>query len=523
MSTDCPLGVVAVHLGAGYHSVRETPVYARACRAALREGVARLRAGCSAREAACAAVAALENDPCTNAGTGSNLTLGGDVECDAAVMDGQTRLFGAVGAVSSMRNPVLAAQALLEQQQAGPMTLGRVPPAVLVGRGAERWAQQYGIPGVDRKKLVTEKSAANYRRYMERLAAAEQRKRQKGRPDSLKRGATSQQGQGAGKRLCIGKGPQSQGVGNFLQGTTKKGELGQGQGDGNVLQETTKDVVHVLVQGQGDGNILQGATEEGGSFQGGGDGNFFCQNLGRKRGRNLLNNEIMSDVTGEAPTCGSSGNGIPNGAGRFDQEEQSLVNQEEQPLVNQSESAVQDRSDADIRLDTVGAVAMDMHGNVSAAVSSGGLALKQPGRLGHAAMYGCGCWAVQESPLSVACSTTGCGEHIMQTMLAKECAESILQGDETNASLDRALKSKFLHSPFLRNVDKKVGGAILLRCEEVRGESEPAVELLWGHTADSMCVGFMSTHHDRPQVRMSRLPAGQRSGQAVVTEGCFVR
>ncbi|XP_078610297.1 threonine aspartase 1-like [Branchiostoma floridae x Branchiostoma japonicum] len=505
MSADGGLGVVAVHLGAGYHSVRETPVYARACRAALRAGLARLRAGGSAREAACVAVAALEDAPCTNAGTGANLTLGGTVECDAGVMDGETRLFGAVGAVSSLRNPVLAARTLLEEQWAGPMTLGRVPPAVLVGRGAESWARQRGIQGADGKQLVTEKSAANYKRYMERLAAAEQRRKEC--PDSHKRGAAALHGKETGKRVCTRM---------VLQGTANKGELGQGEGDRHVLQVTSKDVSHVLGQGQGDGNTLQGTctSEEGGSFQGEGD-------LGMRRDEDVSDNGRLSSISGEAE-IGS--------AHLFDHGEKSLVH---------SKSAVQNRSDSDIRLDTVrpvamdtsgdirldtvGAVAMDTRGNVSAAVSSGGLALKQPGRLGHAAMYGCGCWAVQESPLSVACSTTGCGEHIMQTLMARECSESVLRGEDTNRSLDQTLKSKFLHSPFLRNVDKKIGGVILLRCEEVEGESDPAVEVMWGHTADSMCVGFISTRDDRPQVRMSRLPAGQRSGQAVVTEGCFVR
>ena len=76
--------------------------------------------------------------------------------------------------------------------------------------------------------------------------------------------------------------------------------------------------------------------------------------------------------------------------------------------------------------DTVGVVVMDSSGNVASTVSSGGIALKQPGRVGQASCFGCGCWAqrskADQKGYSVGISTTGCGEHLVRTFLARECA-----------------------------------------------------------------------------------------------------
>ncbi|KAI8318773.1 N-terminal nucleophile aminohydrolase, partial [Martensiomyces pterosporus] len=80
-------------------------------------------------------------------------------------------------------------------------------------------------------------------------------------------------------------------------------------------------------------------------------------------------------------------------------------------------------------MDTVGAVCIDGSGNIAAGVSSGGIALKLPGRIGEASMFGSGCWAERrsndsgDSKATVGCSVTGTGEQIMRTMLAKDCAQ----------------------------------------------------------------------------------------------------
>ena len=65
---------------------------------------------------------------------------------------------------------------------------------------------------------------------------------------------------------------------------------------------------------------------------------------------------------------------------------------------------------------TVGAVALDQHGRLFAATSTGGTCCKLPGRVGDSPLIGCGCYA--DSELG-AVSCTGYGEAIMKIVMAK--------------------------------------------------------------------------------------------------------
>jgi beta-aspartyl-peptidase (threonine type) len=82
--------------------------------AATEAGLAVLRDGGTALDAVCAAVVVLEDDPAFNAGRGAVATSAGTYELDASVMSGIDRAAGAVAAISNVKNPVLAARAVLE-------------------------------------------------------------------------------------------------------------------------------------------------------------------------------------------------------------------------------------------------------------------------------------------------------------------------------------------------------------------------------------------------------------------------
>ncbi|KAM6956748.1 threonine aspartase 1 [Aplochiton taeniatus] len=182
-------------------------------------------------------------------------------------------------------------------------------------------------------------------------------------------------------------------------------------------------------------------------------------------------------------------------------------------------------------LDTVGAIVVDQEGNVAAAVSSGGLAMKHPGRVGQAAHYGCGCWAENAcnlSPYSTAVSTSGCGEHLIRTMLARECSTA-MQSEDAHQALLEAMQNKFISSPLLASEDCVLGGVIVLRgCRCVETQPSPdiqaiLVEFLWSHTTESMCVGYMSAQDGKAKTHISRLPPGAIAGQSLAIEGGVCR
>lgn len=372
-------GFVLVHAGAGYHSESKAKEYKHVCKRACQRAVDRLKAGALAVEAVAAALVELEDSPFTNAGMGSNLNLSGEIECDASIMDGKSLHYGAVGAISGIKNPVLVANRLLGEAQKGKLSAGRIPPCFLVGRGAHDWAVSHGIPPCPVEKMATKFSLSAYRRNKRKMELAE--KMDTGHNQSKKRRQSSENGNGSG--------------------------------------------------------------------------------------------------------C----------------------------------------------LDTVGAVVVDLEGNVAAAVSSGGLAMKHAGRVGQAAHYGCGCWAENAcnmNPYSTAVSTSGCGEHLIRTMLARECSAA-MQSEDAHHALLEAMQNKFISSPFLASEDRVLGGVIVLRCCRCV-EAPPSqniqgllVEFLWSHTTESMCVGYMSAQDSKAKTHISRLPPGTVPGQCLAIEGGVCR
>ncbi|KAF7844635.1 putative threonine aspartase isoform X1 [Senna tora] len=169
---------VAVHVGAGYHSPSNEKALRSAMNRACLAAASVLTKGSGwCIDAVAAAIQVLEDDPSTNAGRGSNLTEDGSVELDASIMDGKSGAFGAVGAVSGVRNAIQIAVLLAKEQMMGSPLLGRLPPIFLAGEGACKWAKSKGIslPESAREAnewLITERAKAQWTRYKSMIEAA---------------------------------------------------------------------------------------------------------------------------------------------------------------------------------------------------------------------------------------------------------------------------------------------------------------------------------------------------------------
>jgi len=130
MST--PEYMLVLHGGAG-------DSYTEAGRAALDRVIARgaelLASGATALDTISECVVMLEDDPALNAGCGSEPNAEGIVEMDAGIMNGIDLSAGSVAAVNSIRNPILAARAVMEHS----------PHVFLVGSGAEKFAHAHDL------------------------------------------------------------------------------------------------------------------------------------------------------------------------------------------------------------------------------------------------------------------------------------------------------------------------------------------------------------------------------------------
>ncbi len=142
---------IAIHGGAGtirrenLSSEKEAAIL-ETLNQALDAGEAVLKSGGSALDAVEKTILVLEDSPHFNAGKGAVFTHDGINELDASIMDGRDLNAGAVGGLRHVRNPILAARAVMEKSD----------HVLLTGAGAEAFSIAQGIDTVSPDYFYTE-------------------------------------------------------------------------------------------------------------------------------------------------------------------------------------------------------------------------------------------------------------------------------------------------------------------------------------------------------------------------------
>lgn len=172
--------------------------------------------------------------------------------------------------------------------------------------------------------------------------------------------------------------------------------------------------------------------------------------------------------------------------------------------------------DEDIITDTVGAIAIDMVGNIAAGSSSGGIGMKHRGRVGPAALVGVGTAVVPVDDddlegVSVAAVTSGTGEHMATTMASQKCADRLHQnkkrgrgGRDVEATEEEAMES-FVTTDFMGhpgvNRSNSAGAIGVIAVKK----TPYGYFLHFAHNTDSFALASMHSNEKDAKCVMSRI------------------
>jgi len=126
--------------------------YLKELKEALTVGSKILRNGGNSLDAVTQTIMVMEDSPLFNAGKGAVFTAEGLNEMDASIMDGRDLNAGAVAGVRHIKNPILAARAVMEDSK----------HVMLVGKGAEELAEIARIEMADSSYFFTESRWNSY-------------------------------------------------------------------------------------------------------------------------------------------------------------------------------------------------------------------------------------------------------------------------------------------------------------------------------------------------------------------------
>ncbi|KXJ04474.1 putative isoaspartyl peptidase/L-asparaginase, partial [Exaiptasia diaphana] len=155
--------VLVIHGGAGTilkenMTPEKEKAYQEKLQEALQAGYVVLKNNGTSTEAVRAAINVMEDSPLFNAGKGAVYTNHETQEMDASIMEGKNKEAGAVAGVSTVKNPIDAALAVMEKSE----------HVLLIGSGAEKFAKTTGVEMVNPDYFKSERRLKQLKRIQEK-------------------------------------------------------------------------------------------------------------------------------------------------------------------------------------------------------------------------------------------------------------------------------------------------------------------------------------------------------------------
>ena len=154
---------IVIHGGAGNISkerltTEQADEYYTVLQSALKKGMNLLESEATALDVVETVIQVMEDSPLFNAGKGAVFTHEGINELDASIMSGINKEAGAVGGLTTVKNPISAAKAVMAQSE----------HVMLSGSGADQFAKEKGLEIVDPEYFYVERRRKSLDKILEK-------------------------------------------------------------------------------------------------------------------------------------------------------------------------------------------------------------------------------------------------------------------------------------------------------------------------------------------------------------------
>lgn len=426
-----------------------------------------------------------------------------------------------------IKNPISLAK-IIRDASIQPLSLSRVPPNILVGIGATKFAQEHGMPTVVNECLVSRNAKERFIRWHQDLEDAE-----------ADMGSTPYPDENAGVPALGEYGnPSSQPHAAMRQdhlNALLSATWNEGQPNSPSRKDSPKPENAFLGRNAPDTPSYSN-TSSPGTTPTGGKPQALKNPLSPMRPQALA---YLSDGSSLAPSIlatnelPSAGTIVPGGSTSFDYLPDSGDDRPgaQEALEERHDfDAGHDRKDGstglnkdkdegddvDMISDTVGVIAIDLMGRIAAGSSSGGIGMKHAGRIGPAALVGIGTAVIPADPddedgVSVAAVTSGTGEHMATSFASLRCAERLYHssrrgpcGQDVEEFDDDAVIESFITMDFMGHPGVKnqpTPGAIGVMAVK---QTKSGYYFYFAHNTDSFALASMSSTEPEPLCTMSR-------------------